>query len=202
MSTLLQLKTNIASELHRSDLGTQIANAITKAIDHYSKERWWFLEGRGTSTTVSGQAFYAIPTDLQNFDSLLVTISGSKSPLTRKSYNEIDAIDTGASNTGQPSIWAYYADQIRYYPVPNNSYTMTLSYHKKLATLTDSDSNSWTTDAENLIQYRATWDVLNHYLKDREGATFYKQSEAEAYAQLQHLNTARISSGKTRKITW
>lgn len=201
MATLSDIKSLVAGDLHRGDLTAQIATAITDAIDYYSREKFYFLEGRATASTVNGEAFVAVPSDMQSLDSLLITISGSKSPIERVNYIEIDEMDSG-SYTGSPSMWAYYADQIRLYPVPNAVYTITLSYHKKLSALSDNGSNAWTTDARNLIRHRAVWDIYLNYLKAEDMARFAKASELDEYGSLIGLDSRRGASGRLRKTDW
>lgn len=95
MSTLADLKSKIESDLHRSDKTATIATAIDAALRHYERESWWFLEGKATMSTTSSTAVYSAPPDFKGADSMLVTISGSKVPLTRTHYAEIDEKDTG-----------------------------------------------------------------------------------------------------------
>lgn len=202
MATLTELKNKVTTDLHRSDLSALASAAISAAISHYEKERWWFLEGRGTATTTAGQAFYGLPSDLLSHDGLLITISGGKEPLRQVSYREIDETDSGLY-TGIPAEWAYYADQYRLYPAPNSTtYTLTLSYHKQLPALSDSGSNAWSGVAYELIRYRAGWDVAKHYMRAYEFAAMLKESEREEYSALLSLNTSRTMTGSIIKTSW
>ena len=64
MSTLTALKATIADDLARSDMGSQIAAAITAAITHYKTTRFYFNETRGsTFTTVASQSRYTSADD-------------------------------------------------------------------------------------------------------------------------------------------
>src|SRR5512147_2067532 len=137
MSTLTNLKNKIAEDLHRSDCTTQRNDAVVSAIKHYERQPFWFLEGRAELTTSASQTWYGPPSDLKGFDSLLVTISGTKTPVDRVHSSEIDEDDPG-NVTGIPSEWAYYNDNLRFYPTPNAAYVMTLSYQRSLPTETAS----------------------------------------------------------------
>ncbi len=198
---LLALKNQIAGDLHRDDLSSQIAQAITDAITHYERERWSFLEGRATMTTINAQAWYAVPTDVLSFDNMIVTLSGARCPLNRTDYLSVDNYDTG-QYTGVPTEWVYYADQIRLYPPPNSAYTITLSYHKKLSALTDDDSNAWTTDAKDLIRFRSEWDVYLNYLKAVDMAKIAKSAEGESYVSLKNITAMRATTGFLTKTKW
>lgn len=200
MSTLTNLKNTIYSDLHRSDLTAQASAAITAAIKHYERERLWFLEGRSVTTTTASVAFYSMPSDFKQMDSLLVTISGSKTPLVYKDYIEMDEKDSGVY-TGTPAEWAYYQDNIRLYPVPNGAYVLTMSYHRKLET-SDSSSNGWTNDAFDLIRFRAEKDIYQNYLRNIDMANAMQDSEVEAYMSIVRENTGRLATGRVKKSGW
>lgn len=199
--TLTELKNQIEGDLHRTDISAQVSTAISGAINHYSRERWWFLEGQTTISTSASQTWYTAPTDLKAFDTILATVSGSKYPLLQNHYKDIDEKDPG-NYTGVPSEYTYYKDQLRFYPVPNGVYAIDISYHKKLADLTASASNSWTSDASDLIRFRAEWDIYKNYLKSPENAMEARQSEMDEYISLVRENTIRLSVGRLRKSNW
>jgi hypothetical protein len=197
-----QLKTQIYTDLTRSDQTSAVANAISSAIDYYSNERWWFLEHRATASLSSSVAFYTVPTNMKFPDSLLITLSGSRTPLSRVDYQEIDEHDDGKT-FGQPSEWAYYQDNIRMYPVPDGAYTMTLSYHRELTAMPSaSSSNAWTGVARDLIRHRAVREVRQSVLRDYDGASAAGALERESYQFLRSLHDRRISTGRIKKTDW
>lgn len=201
MATMQVLKNHIASDMHRSDLTTQIDYAVTSAVRHYNKERLWFNEGRSETTLSSSQVFYASPTDMIEMDSVLVTINGSKTPLGPMTYGEMDELDTG-KYFGQPDYWSYYQDNFRFYPVPDSAYVVTLSYHKSLDEPSASGSNAWTSTAYDLIRYRAEWDIYKHYLRNPEMAQMVKESESEELVTVVKESTKKASIGFLRKSGW
>lgn len=201
MSTRTTLSNAIASDLHRSDLSTQISTAIDSAIRHYERESFWFLEGRAELTTSANQKWYGPPSDLKGFDSLLVTISGSKEPVDRVHYSEIDENDPD-NITGIPSEWAFYQDNLRFYPTPNQAYVLTLSYRRSLPTETASASTSWTNEGFDLIRFHSEQDVYSNYLKDPDSAAIAEANEAKALLSLQRENTNKVATGKIKKGSW
>lgn len=198
MSTLLDLKNKITADIKRSDKSTQIADAITAAVRHYEREGWWFQEGQATVTTTASTTWYSVPTDFKGVDDAQITISGSKQPLTRVHYSEINETDTGVQ-TGQPAQWTYYQDQLRFYPIPNGQYNVTLSYRKQLAEMSDASSVAWTNAAFDLIRFRAEWDVYNHDLRNKPLADITKSDELEAYFSLMKEHRSRVSAGKLKR---
>lgn len=199
--TLLELKAQIYDDLNRTDMTAQVANAISSAIKHYENERWWFLEDDTATATVTNQAWYNLPSNNVFLDSLIITISGSKEPLDRVSYEEINRKDTGTI-TGYPSEWAYYKNQIRFYPVPNGTYTLTYSYVLSLTELSDGASNSWTSDAKDLIRFRTLAELYAIVIKDTENAQIARVAENETYIGLQRLNNSKLTTGRIVKTEW
>jgi len=201
MAKMQSLKNQIASDLHRSDLTTQIGLAVTSAINHYGRERFWFLEGRAESTCTSSSTFFAAPTDMVEVDSVLITLSGEKVPLVKMSYTEMDELDSGKT-FGDPSYWSYYQDNLRFYPVLNANRLITISYHKKMEEPSASSSNAWTNTAFDLIRFRSEWDIYNHHLRNPEMASTTKSGEMEEYNSLIMESNKKISTGKLRKSGW
>jgi hypothetical protein len=196
MTTLGVMEDRIADELARTDIQAQIRKAIKSAVAYYERRRFTFNEQRATATLSTGSAYYSLPSDFVEEDSLLVTVNGSSYPLVRRDWSYIDAIDT-AGFTGEPTDYAIYAGQFRVYPKPNSTYTATLSYVKRLSTLsTTTDTNSWMTDAEGLIRSRAGWDVCLHVMRDREQANWWRETEADELMALTREAEQRASTGR------
>ena len=191
------LQNRIADELSRSDLAAQIRNAVQSAIAFHESERFWFNEGESTAATAAGTQAYAVPADFLEADALTLTASGNRHPLTMRPWAWMRDIDVAAASRGRPGDWAYYADDIWLYPVPDGVYTLTLSYLKRLAALSASgDTNAWMTFGEELIRARAKADIFAHVLRDYDEALAMKQLETEALANLRVKSAKKLSSGR------
>lgn len=201
MSTLAELKAVIADDLNRADLTTQIAAEITRSIQYYSGEKFWFLEGTADMTLTASQTFHAVPTDFFAMDELTITLNGSKSPLVRVSYSEINDEDTGRT-FGQPSEWTYYKDNFRFYPIPDSSYVATLSYHLILDPPSDAGSNAWTNHAFDLIRNRTEKIIYRNIIKDISGTALAQEGEQSELNELLRKTTKKTSTGQTRKSGW
>ena len=202
MPTLAALKSQIAGDLHRSDLSAQISLAISAAVRHFGRKDLWFLEQRAMTSASASQAWYAVPTDFNNGDTMLITLSGSKTPLIRASYQEIDEKDDGTTY-GAPAEYCIYQDQFRLYPVPDTGYELGLSYRAHLSVPeSDSASNAWSNVAFDLIRFRAEWDVCKHYLHDPERAAEARTSEAEAFASILGESVDKVATGRIKRSGW
>ena len=211
--TLADLKTRIADEIARTDLTSQIASAITSAINYYEKKRFYFNEMRSlTFSTVAAQEFYS-STDatgiaqLTDIDRVRITISTSQVyDLEAENYDVLDATSQSTtSDQGQPIWYAYYARQFRLYPIPNAVYTVRISGVKSLTALSaGTDSNAWTTeaDAEPLIRMRAKADLYANVIRDDDEALKFKALEKEEFAALRSRTTNLGASGKIMATTF
>jgi len=204
MSDYGTMTSRILDDMNRTDLTSQAQSAIKSAIAFYENRRFWFLEQRPTSNTVAGQEFYGLPSDFLDSDSLVLEVNNWTYPLHERRYNVLeDWFVKSATFTGYPTDYAIYDKQIRLYPIPNSdTYTFTLSYYKRLSSLgSDSDTNDWMTEGEELIRRRAEWTLNSGKLRDYDAAQACKMLEQEALLQHERLTRARLLTGHTKKRT-
>ena len=162
MATYGEMQSTILDEMaNDGDLTTEhIKNGILRAIRHYERRPWWFNQKVATFSTVAGQEYYGASdlSDIPNIvriESALITNTGYKSALKDMDYQSIDWGQTG-TDTGVPWYYTVFQNKIRLYPIPDAAYTVTLSYIYKLTELSlDADTNSWTTECEELIRQSA-----------------------------------------------
>lgn len=163
MTTYGTMRTRIQNELVRTDIDARINEAIASAIKHWERTRFYFNEGRTTFNFLADQEDYGtsdgVPAGLVNIDELTVTVNATTYPLTPRTYSFIENIKNSTSYTGFPYSYAYYQEDIWPYPIPNATYSANLSYIQRLTEVsissTDAATNSWMTDAEDLIRLRA-----------------------------------------------
>jgi hypothetical protein len=196
-ATYVQLQEIIADELgDRTDLLSAasdeadltlspIKQAIQSAIAKWEREPFYFNETYDTAaspffTTVAAQEFYttsdaagiATSPDLMV---LHILISANRFPLQARSWEYLDVVSTSPSNTGQPQDYAYFAEQIRLYPIPDGAYPITRSGLKRFTELSAAtDTNVWTQDAFDLIRCEAQLYLALHVIHDAELAATMK----------------------------
>jgi len=205
MSDYGTMQARIASELRRTQLTDEIKSAIQTAIQLAEVDRYYFNEARSYTDTVADKAYYLQPTSsdgtviFQNMESLTITVNQSKYPLDPKTFQFIDAIDIGVSNTGIPIWYAIYNNQFRLYPVPDDVYRLDLAYQRKLDTLTDgADTNAWMTDAETMIRQAAKAIVLRDVIRGQDAgaeAQVYDGLAGRARDFLVRETTRRVGTG-------
>jgi hypothetical protein len=206
------MQTRIADELGRNDLAasllnatvTPIQNAIQSAITQYEHERFWFNEARATTSTVApvsgvGTSAYALPTDVVEIDTLSVTRNDTRTWLDEMPWTGIDALLGTTTSFGQPLYYAVYQQEFWLYPIPDAAYTLTLSYVKKLSTLSAStDTNAWMVEGEPLIRTRAKVLLLIETIKDPDGAGSLEALEQDILQRLRSRSGKLIATGHIR----
>ena len=177
MATYSDLQTQIATELSRDDLTSPIQTAILAAIRHYQRKLLLFAQETQSINTVAGTAEYAVATDFIALDFVQITLNSGTTTLEQALYEELATIDT-AGHRGDPSKVAYRDFLLRFYPVPDAAYAITVFYWKALtAPSGSSDSTGWTNDLLDLIRFRAKSDLAANMLRDDAGAQQYKAQE-------------------------
>lgn len=204
MGTFGELKDKIAAETRRTNLSTEIGDAVKSAIKRYEGLRLPFNEARASFTTVANQEVYTvadgIPSDIIEINQALIRFNGADYPLRRISQEEINVIRFGDTPwIGQPYSYSYYGEAIWFYPAPNSTYTVTFFCQKKLPEFTsDDDSNGWTTDGFDLIKMRAKWDIYYNILNDFEKAALMDAEAERQKTILEARATKRLATNKLR----
>lgn len=204
MTTLADLKARILDELKRPSLTSQCALAVTDAIAYYAARRLGFNEVLDeTSSTVAGHPAYAIPA---NFAALIlaeVTDGGQRYRLgSTMDWDCYRSLTQGNPNAARPYEIIFYSDNYYLHPTPAGAYPLSLSYCSRLDTLTDTDSNGWTTTAEPLIRLRAKWDLLTNVIRDYAEADIVKAAELDALARLQERRGGRGGPKRARAMAF
>ena len=208
MSDLATMRARIASELRRSNITSQIASAITTAIEAYQQERFFFNERRDvTFPTVALQEFYtsadsaSIPL-LIKLDYANVYVGGTAYTLVPQSAATMEELSDSSTNTGQPSEYVWYGESLRLYPVPDGVYTIRLAgvFVAAAPAADDEASNPWMTKAERLIRSRAKLELAIHVLQDQMLAAAMGEAVRDAWDDLK-TRTNRLT-GTSRIRAW
>lgn len=208
MATLARMKARIADELARSDLTSQIADAITDAIGAYQDQRFHFNETRATTfLTVIGQEFYdaddaAALATVQDFDYVVLYVGDFNYRLGGLRPAEIEAASANGTNTGQPASYCWYGDQLRLYPAPAGVWTVRIGASVKAAApASDAETgNPWMTYAERLIRSRAKLELALHVIRNDKLAASMNVALSEALEQLKS-RTNRLTQHDRGRVT-
>lgn len=188
MATYLDLKQRIIAETRRDDLSDdladQLALAISRAIEYYQGERFWF--NYGSATTSASAATVAMPATMRVIDH--VRLSAGEL-LVKAQLSELLA---STSSSGTPTHYAEFGDGIYLYPTPSSSITLTL-YGTKYTTppAVDADSTVWTNAAYDLIAAHTRFLLYRDVFRNPEAAEMAKGAVSEAFDRLKEETERR-----------
>lgn len=196
----------IARELRRSNISTQIEEAVATAIFAYSDERFFFNERRDvTFPTVAAQEFYdtddlAAIGNIIKIDYVKLLVGNTVFDLQPDYPSEIESAASDATSTGQPGWFLYYGRQLRFYPIPAEVWTVRIAgLFKYAAPASDAETgNFWMTDAERLIRSRAKYELALHVLRDVELAQTMGAVATESLEQLKRWTNKLTQHGNGR----
>jgi hypothetical protein len=204
MSTLGAMKTRIADEISRADLGAQIGYAISDAIAKYQRIRFFFNEtgpSGSTFSTVANRADYTASdnADIPYFydlDDLFVIISNNNYRVRRIEPTMFTLLSL-PSIKGQPYQFMYTNQTLSLFPIPDRVYPMFMFGHYRLAgPASDTEANNhWMTDAERLIRNCAKRLLYQEILLDGDGANSAGSAETEALDDLKAATAGMIRTG-------
>lgn len=193
MTTRTDIEAQIADDLARSDLSSQITNAVNAAIRAYRFERLGFNEAYRVTATASISldtlALSSLSVRFRKIDRVrLLRDAGDYLDLYRRDYDWIASRQDNRA-LGMPIEYAVYNDQILFDSVADQSYTLSIDGIKELgtgttATFSAGDASAWFNDARELVRHRAKREVYAHVLKDMELAAAAGAAEKDALGML------------------
>lgn len=121
------------------------------------------------------------------------------------SYEDLRAYDVIRPSPpySYPYFWAWFQQQIYFWPYPNGFYPITLSYRTAPPlVVAASDSNFWTTKAERLVRKYAQGSIEREVLHDEEAAVVSFQSATEEQSSLRSQNIGQTAVGGIPSSGW
>lgn len=207
MTTLAVLKAEIADDLERTDLTTQIAEAITAAITHWQAERFYFNESRlNTFVTVAAQSTYTssddgdIPNFLQIDYVKLIDSDGQIYTLLRQDPEDIEDLLFTGTSSGRPYSYAYWEESFRLFPVPDDVYTIRPVGHvlKAEPAADGATGNVWMTAGYDLIKAEALERLSKFKERDLDYAGTNREAKIAALSRLWRLSSKKTATGQIR----
>ena len=140
-SNYSELKTSIANFLARDDLTSQIPDFIRLAEARMSRELdARSMEKRATATTVAGDSYISLPTDLREIRNVQLNTD----PVKTLDYYTVQMINTDYAGQGQgkPKAYSIVGTEIMLRPTPDAAYTLEIVYGENVQALSDEDTNN------------------------------------------------------------
>lgn len=206
MTTRSDIEAQIADDLARSDLSSQITAAVNTAIRSYRFERLGFNEAYRVTATLSTSAdtmaLTGLSVRLRKIDRLrIVRAAGDYLDLYHRDYDWIMSRQD-VRVLCQPAEYAIYNNAIHFDSMADQNYTLYLDGIKELgntsASYSAADASAWFNDARELIRHRAKRELYANVLKDMELAAVAGAAEKEALNTIKSELNQQISTGFIR----
>jgi hypothetical protein len=193
MTTLLDLKTRIIAEMVRDDLSDDLADQllihIQRACEYYADEKFWFNSIIASAVTVEGTATVNVPATMRRVDRVSI-------PAYYTDLIEVTLMDLGTDTTQSiPRGYAYYNDALKFYPIPDAVYTLSLQGLAQVdAPAVNADTSIWTNEAQDLIVARTKMTLYRGQFRDAEGTTLAIAETQEAFGKLKRETARRLET--------
>ena len=160
--TYTELQANIATYMHRTDLGAFIPTAVQLAESALFRE----ISPPETETIVAGvtvDGYAVLPSDFGTLQKLTVTVGGITRNLEYISLANVGAVG------GEPGYYTFEAGKLRIYNTDDGQ-AYTLHYLPSMAPLSVSVSTNWLLDkAPDLYLYASCLECAKYIRDDTEG---------------------------------
>ena len=198
LSTYTELQTALASWLGRTDLTSQIPDFVKIAEARFNREiRTPQMIERDEGFSVSGQ-YVSLPTGF--LEALRLTLLTE--PVTPVEYltpEEMSVRRAGSYTTGKPRWFTVIGGSFEFLPAPDDTYTASLTYYKKLDGLATTSPN-WLLTSHPDIYLFGSLVAAEAYVMNDERLPVWKAQVDEALASLR-VEGSRREIGGTPKPT-
>ena len=183
------LKTSVASWLHRTDLTAIIPDLITAAEARFNRTlALTLMESETPLTGVVSSEFITAPTDMQNPIALWVTNYNPRDKLTYLQPQDLPFTTV----LGYPSYWTIDGARIKFNRPLNLAYNITFRYYQRLQLSDASPTNFLLTNDPDLYLYGTLMEAAP-YLGDDERINVWSSKYAMALKEVNDNENATKS---------
>lgn len=150
IATYSELLTAAANWLGRSDLTSRIPEFVSLAQARINRDvRARAMETKNTSVTIDAE-YEDVPADFLEAKHFYLTSTSVRKTL---EYMPLEQMTDSYKTSDEPKFFTVVGSQFRFAPTPSGSYTATLVYHAKPATLAASSQETNTLFPTNVDLY-------------------------------------------------
>lgn len=196
LATYSDLKTSVASWLHRSDLTSVIPDFVTLAEQRINGDLDARLQDTKTTLTctVDDEAV-TLPTDLIAIRHLSVMTD----PIKTLKYATPDTFETAYpwDGSGIPAIYSVIGSEIHLAPTPDSAYSLDIVYKARVPALSDTNTTNWLLTTYPHVYLYAVLCESAPYLKDDGRIQVWDMKYREA---IDTVNSQDWYSGSTMTV--
>lgn len=216
--TLSTIASNIAGQLVRTDLLSEIKSEIKATIRDFNRRPWYLTEVRGgTFSTVASTAFYSTVDftsgstfgdsgdftsstsvkDIVSIKYARVDQDGLDEPLKKIRYRDFEAYREGSQALGFPDYFCLHSGQIGLWPTPTGVSTVYVTaLVKGVVPADDADGSVWFDEAQELVEAGAAKRVCLKYITDVERANIFAGIETDQIRKLDAESARKTGTGR------
>lgn len=181
---------------------SDVGDLINMALNYWKNTRFWFNEATDTTTLTEGDPDIPLPDDWlcpSIDDAFVIEYSGIRYPLKKLSEPGYNAIYL-SNGIGQPWWYSKQADAgYQVYPIPDRDYTLRRFWLRDYDDFSaDGDTNAFSVNAENLLQYTASAYGSRDF---RQDSGMYDAFWSQAQRELQSLLVTTRKDNATGTLT-
>lgn len=203
--TRADIEAQVADDLARTDLSTQIGTAMDWALTYYSDDRFFFNEVTHATATLSSSVNFMpltippMPYKFLKFDRIRASINGLFYEVIPSDYDLIMGWQDG-NTFDRPCYYCIHGDKIQFDVGADQNYAMDFDGLVSLgtgdtATFTAASEAAWFNVGGELIRSAIKRNLYGHLLKDERMASMAVEAEQDAYSMLKGMTTRKKSSG-------
>ena len=142
------------------------------------------------TSTVTGE-YHATATDILDVDSLQLALAGDTFRVLATAPQNLASMAEISDTTGRPRFYAQVGVQFRFYPAPDTSYALNLTYWAKVPGLTSVATTNWLSLAHP--------DVYFHGILAHAAQEYFDEKAADTNAQLFDLALQKVLDAYPRR---
>lgn len=207
MATFGGLATKASTRLKDADntavSASDVRDVINDAIQHWSKDRFWFNEFEETVTLTQDNPVLTLTTNtplyLFQTDGVVIDFAQTRWLLKKVSSAEYDRMNT--EGRGLPFAWTERNNQFEVYWYPDTDYTAIVRGIKAYARFAtdgsaDTSENDFTTQAADLILYEALSRLFGEFRQDEKMEAYYQARTRNEYQSLKAQTRRDKATGR------
>lgn len=196
----------IQTDINRgSQHAPRIKQAICDAITRFEAKKFGWNQRREETAIQRGDEYVALPQDWVEAGYLRLQNGTLRTPLTKRSLEWMEDSQVDDTYYGRPTDYAIEARQLRFYPNPDQSYSLVMLFQCRFTDVSlsasDAAANVWTEEGGILIRTWAHGEVLFKYIKGDEmaaGQAIVQYAEGALCGEFEARGAREQSSNKLR----
>lgn len=197
ITTYAELKSSIGDFLNRDDLTSVIPTFISLAEARIARDLSHWKQEKRVTTDVDGR-YENLPTDWISIIQVQYTDGGV---ISSASSSEMAAYRAQSNTAAKPSYWRLTANEMEFYPIPDETYNITMLYKARIPALSDADPDNWLlTYAPDIMLYAALMQSAPYLADDARVSIWGSLYQSGVEALNRESDQARVSGPLSMRI--